>query len=454
MIEATGAADMSATSTSREAAGELEPVPPAGGTANTWELFNRRQRGMLLLVLFLVGSSGAIDRALVAILLEPIKQTFHVSDTALGLMTGVAFGILYAILGVPLGRYADRGDRRLLIAASVGLWSIFTAGCGWVHSFFQLFLLRIGVGIGEAGGTGGPAISLLSDYFPPERRAKAIGFVQMSTVSGAIGGLIAGGYIAQQYGWRTTFVVSGLPGVLLAALAWLALRDPRARDGFKVASTGGESTMDAIRVLFRKPSFVNITLALTAFWFVSNGPLVFEQAYIMRVLHLGIATTGATTGVISLASIIAGNMVGGILADRLAKRDIAWLCKLPAYGMMAIFPFYAAAHLVSGMTGYTLLSSVAATIMLGSLPAMMASLVAVVGTARRATGFAIALLVANLIGMTSGPVLTGMLSDRLAHSMGPAEGLRWAIIALLLAFFPTGWFMLRASRTIRADFEL
>ena len=445
---------MSATSTSGAVTAGLPPVSQTDGTAKPWELFNNRQRALLLLVLFLVGSSGAIDRAVVAILLEPIKQAFHVSDTALGLMTGVAFGILYAILGVPLGRYADRGDRRLLISASVGLWSIFTAGCGWVHTFFQLFLLRIGVGIGEAGGTGGPAISLLSDYFPPERRAKAIGFVQMSTVSGAIGGLVAGGWIAQRYGWRATFLATGLPGVVLAAIAWLALRDPRTQDGFKAASASGESAMDAIRVLIKKPTFINITLALTAFWFVSLGPLVFDQAYIMRVLHLGIATTGAVTGTVSLAAIIAGNMIGGILADRLARRDITWLCKLPAYGMMALFPFYAASHLVPTLTGYTLLSSFGATIMLGCLPAMMAALVTVVGAARRATGFAIAFMIGDLIGMTSGPVLTGMLSDHLAQSLGPAEGLRWAIIALLLPIFLAGAFLLRAARTIRADFEL
>jgi len=448
--------EVSATATSSEAVGSLEPVPQAGAAAKPWELFNRRQRALLLLILFLVSSSGAIDRAVVSILLEPIKQSFHVSDTALGLMTGLAFGILYAILGVPLGRYADRGDRRLLIAASVGLWSIFTAGCGLVHTFFQLFLLRIGVGIGEAGGTGGPAISLLSDYFPPERRAKAIGFLQMSTVVGALGGLVAGGYIAQAYGWRTTFVAAGLPGVFLAGLAWLALRDPRMREGFQVVAntTTGESTGDAIRALIKKPTFVNITLALTAFWFVSLGPLVFDQAYTMRVLHLGIATTGAVTGAVSLASIIAGNMVGGILADRLARRDITWLCKLPAYGMMALFPFYAGAHLVATLTGYTLLACAGATVMLGCLPAMMAALIAVLGTARRATGFAIAYMIGNLIGMTSGPVLTGMLSDHLAQSLGPAQGLRWAIITLLLPIFLASWFLFRAARTIRADFEL
>ncbi len=443
---------MSATPTSSEVAVDLVAVPEVDAS-KPWEMFNKRQRAMLLLVLFLVGSSGAIDRAVVSILLEPIKQSFHVSDTALGLMTGLAFGILYAILGVPLGRYADRGDRRLLISASVGLWSIFTAGCGLVHTFLQLFLLRIGVGIGEAGGTGGPAISLLSDYFPPERRAKAIGFVQMSTVAGALGGLVAGGYIAQQYGWRVTFLVTGLPGVLLAALAWLALRDPRTRDGFKMTSANDESTMDAIRVLVKKPTFINLTLALTAFWFVSLGPLLFDQAYTMRVLHLGVATTGAVTGVVSLASIIAGNMVGGILADRLARRDIRWLCKMPAYGMMALFPFYAGSHLVATLTGYTVLSCAGATIMLGCLPAMMAALVTVLGAARRATGFAIAFMVGDLIGMTSGPLATGMLSDHLALSMGPAQGLRWAIIVMLVPIFLAGWFLFRAARTIRADFE-
>jgi MFS family permease len=445
---------MSATSTSREAAAIPEPTPQPGAAVNTWDLFNKRQRVLLVVVLFFIGSSGAIDRAIISILLEPIKQTFHVSDTALGLMTGVAFGILYAILGVPLGRYADRGDRRLLITASLGLWSIFTACCGWVHTFFELFLLRIGVGIGEAGGTGGPAISLLSDYFPPERRAKAIGFLQMSTISGAIGGLIAGGYIAQAYGWRITFVVSGLPGVVLVAIAWFALREPRKREGFKVVSADTESTMDAIRALIRKPTFVDITLAMTAFMFVATGPLVFEQAYIIRVLHLGLATTGGITGVVSIGSIVAGNLAGGILADKLSRRDIRWLCWLPAYAMIAMYPFYAASHLVSTLTGYTLLSSIAATIMLSGVPAIMAGMVAVLGARRRATGIAIMLLVSNLVGMTLGPVATGMLSDYLAHSMGPAEGLRWAIIVLLLACIPTGWLMLRAARTIKADFEL
>jgi len=443
---------MSATPTSREVAADLGAAPEVD-PARPWELFNGRQRAMLVIVLFLVNSSGAIDRALVSILLEPIKQSFHVSDTALGLMTGLAFGILYAILGVPLGRYADRGDRRLLIAASVGLWSIFTAACGLVTTFFQLFLLRIGVGIGEAGGTGGPAISLLADYFPPERRAKAIGFVQMSTLCGALGGLVAGGYIAQDYGWRDAFLVMGVPGVVLAAIAWLALRDPRARHGFKVVSTNHENTADAIRVLIKKPSFINITLALTTFWFVSFGPITFDQAYTMRVLHLGLATTGTITGLVSLASIIAGNIVGGILADRLARRDIAWLCKMPAYGMIALFPFYVGAHLVTTLTGYTLLSCAGATIMLGCLPGIMSALVTVLGSARRATGFAIAYMFGDLIALTTGPLATGMLSDHFARSMGPAQGLRWAIIALQFPVFLAGWFLFRAARTLRADFE-
>ncbi len=318
---------------------------------NTWEFFNDRQRWMLVLVLFLISSSGAIDRAIVAILLEPIKQEFHVSDTALGLMTGVAFGILYAILGVPLGRYADRGDRRLLITVCVGLWSIFTTASGWARSFFQLFLFRIGVGIGEAGGTGPPVMSLIADYFPPERRAKAIGLVTMSTITGAVVGLIAGGYVAQYYGWRTTLIASGLPGVVLVGIAWFALRDPRTKHGFPVPSVGGEGMMDAFRALLKKPTFLNCILALTVFEFSCQRPSHLRCGLCHTRPACGVAESGLASGLIALAYIIAGNVIGGILADRLSRRDIAWLCKIPGYGMLAVFPFYAAAHMVHTLTG-------------------------------------------------------------------------------------------------------
>ena len=431
-----------------------EPAVPGKPLTNTWELFNERQRWMLLLVLFLVSSSGAIDRAMVAILLEPIKHEFHVSDTALGLMTGFAFGILYAILGLPLGRYADRGNRRGLISISVGLWSILTAACGWVSSFLQLFLLRIGVGIGEAGGTGPPVMSLLADYFAPERRAKAIAFVQMSTVVGGVVGLIAGGYVAQYYGWRTTLIWSGLPGVVLAAIAWLALREPRTLQGFPAANARAEGLIDALRELIKKPTFVNATLGYTAFMFLANGPLAFEAAYVVRDLHVGLAASGLASGAVDLAQVIVGNVIGGVLADRLSRRDVAWLCRVPGYGMMMIFPFYAASHLVPTLAEYTILSAIAGTIMFGVLPALIAALLAVVGAKRRATGYAITLMISNLVGVTCGPVITGMLSDHIGRSFGPEQGLRWGITLTLLGFYPTGWFLLRAARTIRADYEI
>jgi MFS family permease len=421
--------------------------------SNTWDAFNDRQRWMLIFVLFLVMSSGAIDRTIVSIVFEPIKQEFHVSDTALGLMTGVAFGIFYAILGIPLGRYADRGDRRLLITVSVAVWSILTAACGWARSFLQIFLLRIGVGIGEAGGSGAPLFSLLADYYPPERRAKAIGFIQTSTISGAILGLIAGGYVAQYYGWRDTFILAGLPGLLLAAIAGLILREPRRHHNLVLPDPGGESTMDALRALTRKPTFIYTILAQTCFTFATSA-LIFDQSYVTRVLHVGVAETGLATGLLSIGSIIAGNAFGGILSDKLAKRDITWLCRLPGYGMMLTFPFYIGAHLVPGLVGYSLLGGIAGTLMVGVLPAMMSAMLAVVGGTRRATGLAIAMLFTNLVGLTLGPIVTGMLSDHLALSIGPAEGLRWSLILALSTFYPTGWFMLRAARTIQGDFEI
>jgi MFS family permease len=408
---------------------------------------------MLIFVLFLVMSSGAIDQTVISIVFEPIKQEFHLSDTALGMLTGVAFGIFYALLGVPLGRYADRGDRRLLITVSVAVWSILTATCGWARSFLQLFLMRIGVAMGEAGGSGAPTMSLLADYFPPERRARAIGLVQTSTISGAILGLIAGGYVAQYYGWRDTFILAGLPGLLLAAIAGLALREPRKHHNLVLPDPGGESTMDALRALTAKPTFIYAILAQTCFSFASSS-LIFDQAYVTRVLHVGEAATGLATGLLSIGSIIGGNAIGGILSDRLAKRDIRWLCRLPGYGMMLTFPFYVVSHLVPNLLGYSILNGIGATCMVGVLPAMVSATLAVVGSARRATGYAIAMMFSNLVGLAMGPVVTGMLSDHLALTVGPADGLRWAIILAVSTFFPTGWFMLRATRTIVGDFEI
>lgn len=420
----------------------------------SWEHFNNRQRWALVFILFLIASSGAIDRAVMAILLEPIKQELHVSDTALGLLTGVAFGILYAILGMPIARYADRGDRRLLITVSVALWSIFTVGCGFARSFLQLFLMRIGVGVGEAGGTGAPLMSLLSDYFPPHHRARAVGVIQMSTVIGAVLGLIVGSVITQYYGWRTTFIAAGLPGVLLALIAGFALREPRARTAFAVSNTGGETLGQAFRVLIKKPTFMNATLAFLCFNFVANGALSFSAAYVVRVLHKPVAESGLASGILSIVSVLAGNAMGGVLADRLSKRDMAWLCRIPGYGMIITFPFYAAAFLVHGLISYITLSTIAAVVMLGSLPPIITTLLVVVGKPRRATGFTIAQMSASILGVTAGPIVTGMLSDGLAHFIGPVEGLRWAMVLSLMAFLPTGWFMLRASRTINADLEL
>ncbi len=276
----------------------------------------------------------------------------------------------------------------------------------------------------------------------------------MSMLTGAVLGLMAGGYVAQYYGWRATMIVSGLPGLVLAAIAWLALREPRKLVGYPLPHAEDEGLMDALRALMRKPTFVSATLAFTLFSGLGNGPLTFDSAYVIRDLHIGIADSGFIGGIIDLITVVIGSTIGGVLADRLSKRDITWLCKLPGYGMLMVFPFYAAAHLVPTLMEYTILSCIAGTIMFGVLTAIIASVLAVVGAKRRATGYAIMLMVANLVGVTLGPVVTGLLSDHIGHWYGTEQGLRWAIIVTLLAFYPTGWFMLRAARSIRADCEI
>ena len=201
------------------AGGALSNDP--GATSNLhgapWLQYSDRQRIAFLGALFLVGSSNNIDRNILGVLLPLIKSEFHASDTELGLLSGVVFGFFYATLGVPIARWADRGNRAHILSFSLVVWSAMTTLCGFAQSFWQLALARIGVGAGEAGALP-PAQSLIADYFPPEKRAGAMSIFNMSAAMGYAGGLILGGYVAQHFGWRSAFIVVGLAGVAMGPL--------------------------------------------------------------------------------------------------------------------------------------------------------------------------------------------------------------------------------------------
>jgi predicted MFS family arabinose efflux permease len=403
-------------------------------------------------VLFLVGTSNYVDRSIIGVLLEPIKAEFQVSDTMLGLLSGISFALMYATFGIPIARWADRGDRRLVITLSMVVWNIMTGLCGVASGFWQLAAARFGVGLGESGAIP-PAQSLLADYYPPEDRARAFGVFGTSSSAGYAIALILGGFLAQNFGWRAAFLAFGLLGMGLAPLTYLVLREPRHASQFAVRSGDYESTRAAVRVLFAKATYRNILVSIVLYFLVAYGALVFIVSVMIRVHGLSVAKAGATFGTIVAVSALIGNLVGGAVADRLARRNLAWLAPFAGWGMIAAMPIFQLALWSPSLVTMIPLLLLAMVLLSGVVPAMYSALHVVCGSKRRALAVAIAFFFANLIGLGLGPVIAGSLSDVLAFNYGPAEGLRYALMIVTNVLALAGWFMLRAVRYLQTDAE-
>jgi MFS family permease len=414
-----------------------------------WLLYTARQRAVFLAVLFLVGASNNIDRNILGVLLPQIKAEFALSDTELGLLSGIVFAFFYATLGIPVARWADRGDRPLILSLSLFVWSAMTALCGLAQSFWQLALARIGVGAGEAGALP-TAQSLIADYFPPEKRAGAMGFFMLSAAMGYAGGLILGGYVAQHYGWRTAFLIVGLAGVAAAPVGALLLKEPRKAAAAKVTV---EPMRVALAELIRNPAYRCMLYAIVIYFFMGYGALVFIVSLMTRAYGASVQVAGATFGTISVFGSIVGVLFGGYLANRLARRNLANLPRTAGWAMIICVPVFEFA--LSRSTLSAMYAPLFIGVMLQSImsPPMFSSLYLVCNSNRRATALAIVLLFANLIGLGLGPFLAGAISDYLAPTLGNAESLRWAIMILFVVMFAAGGFMLRAARYIEQAIE-
>ncbi|MBB6427881.1 MFS transporter [Sphingopyxis sp. JAI128] len=414
-----------------------------------WLLYSGRQQLAFLLVLFLVGASYNIDRNILGVLLPQIKIEFALSDTELGLLSGIVFAFFYATLGLPLARMADRGNRVHILSYSLVAWSVMTALCGLAQSFWQLVAARIGVGAGEAGAF--PAAqSLIADYFAPAKRAGAMAVFMTSSAIGYGGGLILGGYVAEHYGWRSAFLLVGVVGIILGPISLSVLKEPRKAFRAKVVT---EPFRAAAIGLFKVPAYRNILYAIVIYFFMSYGALVFIVSAMMRLFDVNVQVAGATFGTITMMSAIVGNISGGLIANRLARKNLANLPRTAACAMMATVPLFIFALSRSSMAEMEIplaLAMVALNMM--SAP-MFASLYLVCGPNRRATAVAIVLLFANLVGLGLGPFVTGLISDFLAPTMGAAEGLRTSLLMLFGVMIIGGIFMLRAANHIEASIK-
>jgi predicted MFS family arabinose efflux permease len=412
---------------------------------------SRRYANYVLAVLLLAYIFNFIDRQIISILLQPIKEDLGASDSAMGFLSGTAFALFYATLGVPIARWADVWMRRSIIAIGLFLWSGMTALSGAAQTFAQMAAARVGVGVGEAA-LSPPAHSLISDYFPPERRATALSIYAMGIHLGILFGVVAGGWLEQYWGWRLAFVVVGLPGILLAALVQLSVREPArgASEGLD-PSEPVPPVRDVFRLLWSLRSFRHLSFAtgLTAFGgyaFANWAPTFLRRVHEMAGAELG-TKYGLTLG---LGGVV-GSAIAGVLADRLGRRDQRWWLWVPAIAALGPAPF-TLAFFFHGDADLALAWLFPGLVIAAFYQGPVFSTVQTLVKLRmRAVASGILLFIINIVGLALGPPSVGLLNDFVFADLGP-EAVRYSLVSVLLV---TGsWAFahyLLAARTLRAD---
>ncbi len=413
-----------------------------------------RARNYALAVLTLVYTFNFIDRQLLSILQEAIKADLLLSDSQLGLLTGFAFAMFYVTAGIPIARYADRGNRRNIVAVSVGLWSFMTAISGFVQNYAQLLAARIGVGIGEAGGSP-PSHSIVSDIFPPERRASALSFYSTGVNLGILFGFLFGGWLNVYFGWRVAFLVVGVPGIILAIIVRMTVHEPvRGLIENKKASDTQVPFGDVVSLLWKRKTFRHMAFACGLNAFAGYGTVNWIASFFIRSHEM---TTGELGTWLALSTGLFGAigvLLGGILGDTLGARDKRWYQWIPGLATLGVVPFLVVTLLVGNQyiaLVCVFIPGLLQNVYLGNSIATSHNLV---GLRWRSTASAILFLVINIIGLGLGPFAIGFLSDSLTPSLG-SESLRYAMLILLptVNIWSSIHFYL-ASRTLRKDLEL
>lgn len=388
-----------------------------------------------------------VDRTILGIVQQPMKVELGLSDTQLGLLGGTAFALLYSILGLPVARLAERGHRVRIVSAAIILWSLATIACGMAVGFASLFVARIAVGIGEAGGTP-PSHALLAAFHAPAHRARAIGIYSLGVPLGILTGALLGGIVAARFGWRTSFVVAGIPGLLLAPLV-LTIRDP----AVPCSATTIPPLRAALAALARVPALRHLTAGIVVASFAGYALVGFLPTLLMRRFGLDIAQAGLATGLITGIGGGLGTFLGGWLVGRLQPRDPRWISRVPALGLAIAAPLFAAAFL-SAHVGTAIALAFAASIgqFLYLGPTYGTAQTLVPPTMRATTSAAILLLV-NLVGLGLGPPLLGAASDALMSGRSDGAALGVAMAGFAALFLLAAWHYARAARTISADLD-
>ncbi|MGR4890105.1 spinster family MFS transporter [Sphingopyxis sp. LARHCG72] len=415
------------------------------------------QTRTMLWILLIVYIFNFLDRQIVNILAEPIKADLGLSDTELGLLAGPAFAVFYALLGIPIARYADKeGTNRVrLISLALAIWSAMTAVCGLAQNFVQLLFARIGVGVGEAGCT--PAAhSLISDSVAPEKRSSAIAFYGLGVPIGSLLGLIIGGIVNDLYGWRIALMLVGLPGLLLALVVLFVMREPRhsrtAEAAAAAAATVPLSTGEAMREIFASRAFVYILIAASVTAFLGYGKGLWTISFFIRSHGLSTTEAGLSMAVVLGVAGVVGTWLGGKLADKFGARDKRHILTFPAYGMALAAPVLFLGYLTEDWRIAVALLVLPTMLNAAYYGPAYGCVQGLVQPRARAVAASIMLFGQNLIGLGLGPFLFGVLSDALQPLAGQ-ESVRWVLYgAAWLGLIPA-FFFWRASLRLKTELK-
>ena len=403
-------------------------------------------RNLVLGFLLLAYIFNFLDRTILNILAGSIIADLELTDAEFGAITGLAFAILYSVLGVPLALLADRTRRSWVIAGSLAVWSGFTALCGLAANFVQLFLFRLGVGVGEAGGVA-PSYALIADYFEPARRARALAIFSLGIPLGLAGGTLIGAYLAAWINWRAAFLAMGVAGVLLAPIMLLVVRDlPRPA----LAPTAREPLLRTFPIVAKKPTFWLMAAAASCSSLAGYGLAAWTPSILERSFGLGLIERGQFLASIFLIGGTAGVFAGGWLADRLGQRDRRWFARLPAIAWLITAPTFAIGLMTSDpwvAWPLLLIPNALNILWLGPVTTAVQHLVP---RAMRSTASASFLLINNLVGLGIGPMLIGIISDTFKEKYG-TEALRYAAVSVVGFYVVASLLMFVALRRIRED---
>ncbi|HEX2591298.1 MAG TPA: MFS transporter [Rhizomicrobium sp.] len=409
-------------------------------------------RRYILFMLMLVYVVNYIDRTVLNILLPAIKAEFHLSDAALGLLSGTAFALFYATLGIPLAWLADRVNRRNIIAASMALFSTMTVFSGLSTNFVTLVLARLGTGIGEAG-TSPPVNSIISDLYEPKERASALSFYAMGLNIGLLLSSYGGGWVDQHYGWRVAFLCAGAPGLLLTLLILFTVPEPKRGQVERLADSGVTPPIsETIRYLFAIPSFRFMAAGCALSAFGGYAGAAFIPVFLARNHHLTPSEVGLALAVLFGVVGGLGTYFSGVLADKLGARDVRWNMNVIALAIVIAVPFFPIYYLSSNLPLVLFAGIFPTAIGAAYIAPAYAMVQSLVPLRMRAQAAAFLLFILNIIGFGLGPLLVGMFSDALTPTFG-VDSLRWSLLATGITWIISAAMYWFASRHLKSDLE-